>query len=212
MEIGAVIAGLADPCGIGMRLARVASWSAAAAAAHAPASQSACRCAEAGCAGGGAGAAVADRVELSAAASGARELSTEEQARVRELKQRDAAVRQHEAAHLAVAGSYARGGASYEYVTGPDGRRYAVGGEVQIDSSPVDDDPDATIRKMQTVRAAALAPADPSAADRQIAAQAAAEIQRAQAEKGREAREEPDAQSSAADRDAGEATRVDVYA
>ena len=75
-----------------------------------------------------------------------------------------------------------RGGATYEFETGPDGRRYAVGGEVPIDTSPVAGDPRATIRKMQVVRAAALAPAQPSGADRAIAAKASAEAGKAQAE------------------------------
>ena len=101
---------------------------------------------------------------------------------VDKLKQRDTEVRQHEQAHLAAAGPYARGGPTFEYQTGPDGKRYAVGGEVQIDTSPVEGDPQATIQKMQAVRAAALAPAEPSAQDRSVAAKAAAEIQKARAE------------------------------
>ena len=111
-----------------------------------------------------------------------RELTEEEQARVEELKQRDAEVRQHEQAHISAAGSFAQGGAAFEYETGPDGQRYAIGGEVQIDVSPVRGDPEATIRKMETVRAAALAPADPSAQDQQVAAKAMAAIREAQAE------------------------------
>ncbi len=110
------------------------------------------------------------------------ELSEEEQAQVDELKQRDRAVRAHEQAHLAAAGGYAKGGANYSYQTGPDGKSYAVGGEVQIDVSPIDGDPDATIRKMRQVQAAALAPADPSSQDRAVAAQATAAIREAQAE------------------------------
>ncbi len=89
-----------------------------------------------------------------------------------ELKASDAAVRAHEAAHVSAGGSYVRGGASFTYQKGPDGQQYAVGGEVAIDTSPVAGDPQATILKMITVRAAALAPADPSAADRAVAAAA----------------------------------------
>jgi hypothetical protein len=98
-------------------------------------------------------------------------LTQEEQQAVMELKRRDLEVRAHEQAHLARAGQYARGGANFTYQTGPDGRRYAIGGEVGIDTGK-EADPQATIQKMQTVRAAALAPASPSAADRQIAATA----------------------------------------
>ena len=88
-----------------------------------------------------------------------------------QLKQTDREVRQHEMAHQTVGGAYT-GGASYEYEVGPDGKRYAVAGEVPIDSGPVPNDPQATIEKMQTVIAAAMAPADPSPKDHQVAAQA----------------------------------------
>ncbi|RCV89599.1 putative metalloprotease CJM1_0395 family protein [Vreelandella rituensis] len=88
-----------------------------------------------------------------------------------QLKQTDRSVRQHEQAHEVVGAQYA-GSASYEYEQGPDGQRYAVAGEVPIDYGPVSGDPDATIEKMQTVIAAALAPADPSTKDLQVAAQA----------------------------------------
>ena len=64
------------------------------------------------------------------------------------------------------------GGANYEYQSGPDGKMYAVGGEVKIDTSR-EKDPAQTISKMQQVRRAALAPAQPSAQDRSVAAQAA---------------------------------------
>lgn len=87
------------------------------------------------------------------------------------LQKRDAEVRAHEQAHLSNAGQYAAGGASFSYETGPNGKRYAVGGEVPIDLSK-EKDPQATLAKMTQVRRAALAPASPSAADRNIAARA----------------------------------------
>lgn len=99
-------------------------------------------------------------------------LTAEEEEEVKELKKRDAEVRQHEYAHLAAAGPHALGGPTYEFTTGPDGQRYAIGGEVQIDTSPVPNDPAATIEKAKTVKRAALAPAEPSAQDRRVAAQA----------------------------------------
>ncbi len=108
----------------------------------------------------------------------ARGLSQAEQDQVADLKARDAEVRRHEQAHAAVGGQYA-GSPSYTYQTGPDGQRYAIGGAVSIDASPVPDDPAATIAKMEVVKAAALAPAEPSAADRQVAS--LADAQRAQA-------------------------------
>ncbi|MGP8289657.1 putative metalloprotease CJM1_0395 family protein [Vreelandella zhanjiangensis] len=98
-------------------------------------------------------------------------LAPEEIQLLEQLKQTDRDVRQHEMAHQVTGGPYT-GGASYEYEIGPDGKRYAVAGEVPIDYGPVPGDPQATIEKMQTVIAAALAPADPSAKDLQVAAQA----------------------------------------
>ncbi len=108
-------------------------------------------------------------------------LTEEEQAYVRELQAIDREVRSHEAAHAAVGGAYA-GRPTYEYVTGPDGIRYAVSGRVQIDTGTVAGDPEATIRKLETVRRSALAPAKPSGQDRAVAAQAEAGIREAQAE------------------------------
>lgn len=109
------------------------------------------------------------------------QLDEQELEKVDELKSRDQEVRVHEQAHAAVGGQYA-GSPSYEYERGPDGKSYAVGGEVQIDVSPVQGDPQATIQKMQVVRRAALAPAQPSAADRSIAADAANKATQARAE------------------------------
>jgi hypothetical protein len=91
---------------------------------------------------------------------------------VRRLKARDREVRAHEQAHVAAGGQHA-GGASYSYEMGPDGKRYAVGGEVPIDASKASS-PEATEQKARTVRKAALAPAKPSAADRQVASKATA--------------------------------------
>ncbi len=100
------------------------------------------------------------------------ELNAEEKDDLEKLKARDREVRAHEAAHKAAAGNLARGGAQFEFETGPDGRRYAVGGEVNIDTSKVSGDPQATISKAQTIRRAANAPAQPSGQDRAVAAQA----------------------------------------
>ncbi|WP_288986206.1 putative metalloprotease CJM1_0395 family protein [uncultured Pseudoalteromonas sp.] len=105
----------------------------------------------------------------------------QEQQQIKELKARDTEVRTHEQAHAAVGGQYA-GSPSYEYQRGPDGTNYAVGGEVPIDVGVINGDLQATIDKMQTVRAAALAPAEPSGADRAIAADATQKMAAAQAE------------------------------
>jgi len=105
----------------------------------------------------------------------------QDQAEIEKLQMRDNDVRLHEAAHAAAGGAFA-GSPSFEYETGPDGRRYAVGGEVQISTSKVPGDPEQTLRKAQQIKAAALAPAEPSAQDRRVAAQAAQMSLQAQAE------------------------------
>ncbi|MCH8553105.1 MAG: hypothetical protein LAT62_14300 [Natronospirillum sp.] len=123
-------------------------------------------------------------------------LTPEEAQRLEELQQletRDREVRAHEQAHKAVAGQYA-GSIRYEFVQGPDGRRYAVAGEVPIDLSPAPT-PEETINKMEQVRRAALAPSDPSDADRRIAAEATQLIQDARAEALRQQRAEAQASS-----------------
>ena len=90
---------------------------------------------------------------------------------IRDLAERDREVRAHEQAHQAVGGQYA-GSASYEYQRGPDGKQYAVGGEVPIRLSSDPNNPEATLEQAETVRRAALAPAEPSSQDRRVAAQA----------------------------------------
>lgn len=89
------------------------------------------------------------------------------------LQARDREVRAHEQAHLAAAGQYASGGIQYTFERGPDGRMYAVGGQVSVDTSEIPGDPQATLLKAQTLRRAALAPAEPSGQDRAVAAQRA---------------------------------------
>lgn len=108
-------------------------------------------------------------------------LTEAEQRVVAELKRVDAEVRRHEQAHMNAGGQYA-GQATYTYETGPDGGRYAVAGEVPIDTAPIPDDPEATIDKMEVVIRAALAPAEPSAQDQRVAAGARQTIVAAQAD------------------------------
>lgn len=115
-----------------------------------------------------------------------------EQLEIAKLVSRDQEVRAHEQAHAAVGGRYA-GAPTYTFDRGPDGKRYAVGGEVSIDTGPVSGDPEATLRKMEVVLRAALAPAEPSAQDRQIAAQAQALMSEARVELTQQQRAEADA-------------------
>lgn len=116
-------------------------------------------------------------------------LSPEAQKELQKLQQRDREVRAHEQAHVAAGGQYA-GGISLSYRTGPDGRQYAVGGSVPMDASPVPNDPEATEEKARTVRRAALAPANPSAADQNIAAKASTMESKARSEKAGRDRED----------------------
>ncbi len=51
------------------------------------------------------------------------------------LKQTDQEVKAHERAHMSAGAGVVMGGASYQYQRGPDGKMYAVGGEVKIDTS-----------------------------------------------------------------------------
>jgi hypothetical protein len=102
----------------------------------------------------------------------ANELSEGEKEAVEKLEDRDQEVKSHEQAHQIAGGNLVRG-KNFSYTTGPDGKRYAIGGEVQIDISEVPNDPEATIQKMQQVKRAALAPSDPSMQDRAVAARAA---------------------------------------
>jgi hypothetical protein len=137
-------------------------------------------------------------------------LTEQEVKQVQELKARDREVRAHEAAHLAAAGSLATG-VSFTYQRGPDGVQYAVGGEVGIDTAAVAGDPEATLAKAQRIRAAALAPAEPSAQDLRVAAQAAQLAVQARAEIGQQQRVESEEESEAIEevRDSVESTSAE---
>lgn len=141
------------------------------------------------------GANVVQAQEASAEAGkpGPGDLTDDEQRIVRELRRRDAEVRRHEQAHRMAGGPYA-GAPTYQYTRGPDGHFYAVSGEVKIDISS-EGSPEATIRKMEVVIRAALAPADPSGQDRAVANKAK-QIKAAAAAEARAARlEEQTAQA-----------------
>jgi len=99
------------------------------------------------------------------------ELDSEEKAILAQLQASDSKVRAHESAHLSAAAGIAAGGASFTYERGPDGRMYAVAGEVPISISE-GKDPQDILKKMRQVEAAAMAPADPSPQDHAVAASA----------------------------------------
>ncbi len=108
------------------------------------------------------------------------EMTEDEKAEVRRLKKLDAEVKAHEEAHRRAAGELVRGGVHYKYKIGPDGKRYAIGGEVKIDLSEDPRGPNETKLKAEKIKRAANAPAKPSPKDRQVAA--SAERMKAEAE------------------------------
>lgn len=89
---------------------------------------------------------------------------------VQELKAQEQKVIAHEMAHKTAGGQYA-GAVRYQYTTGPDRQSYIVGGEVSIDTSEAKT-PEETVQKMEQVKRAALAPADPSPQDYSVASAA----------------------------------------
>ncbi len=115
------------------------------------------------------------------------ELTSAENRQIQKLITRDRQVRTHEQAHLSAAGGLAKGAANFQYAKGPDGKMYATGGDVSIDSSRVAGDPEATLRKASKIRAAALAPAQPSAQDVAVAGKAGSMAAEARAEISAEA-------------------------
>lgn len=98
-------------------------------------------------------------------------LDEKQKAVVEELKKRDQQVRQHEQSHVSAGQGLVISGPTYEYQTGPDGKQYAIGGEVRIDTS-MPNDPEQAVQKARQMRSAALAPSDPSSQDLAIAQKA----------------------------------------
>ena len=97
-------------------------------------------------------------------------LSAEQKEEVKKLQARDAEVKAHEAAHQAAGGGLA-GGASFDYQRGPDGKMYAVGGEVPI-TLKKGSTPQENLSIARRIRAAATAPTNPSAQDYAVASSA----------------------------------------
>ncbi len=98
------------------------------------------------------------------------ELTPQDYQKIAKLQARDAEVRAHEMAHQSAGGGFT-GGASFTYEKGPDGKMYAVGGEVPI-SMPSSNDPKERKSQARQVITAALAPADPSPQDYSVASKA----------------------------------------
>lgn len=102
----------------------------------------------------------------------------EAQAQLRHLQMTESEVKAHEQAHKA-AGASVTGPISYTYTQGPDDQLYVSGGEVSI-QTPTTSSDEETIKILEQVRQAALAPAQPSPQDLRVAASAAAQIQQVQ--------------------------------
>lgn len=97
-------------------------------------------------------------------------LSQDEQRLVRDLASRDSEVRAHEAAHQASSGGMS-GAATYTYQQGPDGKMYAIGGEVSINMKS-GSSPQETIANARQIATAAMAAGNPSPQDFAVASSA----------------------------------------
>ena len=127
-------------------------------------------------------------------ASDPHKLSQEQEEQVKELQARDAEVKQHEAAHQAAGGGLA-GAASYTYQQGPDGKMYAIGGEVPI-SMPASSSPEEALANARKVIASATAPGEPSGQDMAVASSAAMMQLKAEQQITKKAQEELDGVSA----------------
>ena len=85
------------------------------------------------------------------------------------LKQSDSEIRKHEQAHASLGNTTSP--ISYNYQAGPDGKLYAVGGSVRLETS-IPDDPKQASYKLDRIAKASSGVVDPSGADAQITIQA----------------------------------------
>lgn len=81
-----------------------------------------------------------------------------------ELRLIDAGVRAHERQHFFTAGGLVSGTPVYDFAQGPDGQFYAVGGHVNVSTTPTFD-PQKASQDAAALARAATAPADTSAQD-----------------------------------------------
>jgi hypothetical protein len=113
-----------------------------------------------------------DRIAARKTIGKEKDLTIKEKLEVVSLKQQERSVREHERAHLRSARNLAISQPTFEYKEGPDGEKYVVHGEVKIDSTSVDGDAEEVLEKARKIQNTALAPADPSSKDLQVAARA----------------------------------------
>ncbi len=119
-------------------------------------------------------------------------LSKVEQKEVEELERIDSQVRRHELTQKAIAGSYAKESVSFDYVTGPDGKKYAKEGHIKIDTRPIPNNPEATIRKARAIRSVGLTSTNTSSQNRSVSAEIAKIEREARMELKTEQRKESD--------------------
>ena len=84
------------------------------------------------------------------------------------FRNKDAEIRTHEQAHASI--GHTTSPISYNYQEGPDGKLYAVGGSVRLNTS-IPDDPKAAAFKLDMIQKAATGVTHPSSADGAIASQ-----------------------------------------
>ncbi|MEA2050493.1 MAG: putative metalloprotease CJM1_0395 family protein [Campylobacterota bacterium] len=85
------------------------------------------------------------------------------------FKKSDAQVRTHEQTHATIGVTTTP--ISYNYQEGPDGKMYAVGGSVRLDTS-IPQDTEAAIEKLDQISKASIGVENPSSADMAISRQA----------------------------------------
>lgn len=87
---------------------------------------------------------------------------------VEKFRSKDAEIRTHEQIHASI--GHTTTPISYTYQQGPDGKMYAIGGSVRLDTS-IPNDPKAAAFKLDMLQKAASGPTQMSAADGSIAQQ-----------------------------------------
>ncbi len=127
------------------------------------------------------------KVQASSEIDKPNELSEDEERLVLDLQARDSEVRAHESAHQAAGGGMT-GAATFSYQQGPDGKMYAIGGEVSI-SMKSGSTPEETIANARQIAAAAMAPGNPSPQDHAVATSARVMEMKAEQQLAREEQE-----------------------
>ncbi len=81
-----------------------------------------------------------------------RQPSPEEQKEIEKIRKNSRNVKRRELVYRAVVGNHVRGAVSFQYETGPDGMKYATAGHTAIDTRPIINNPEASIRKAQAIK------------------------------------------------------------